>query len=208
VNDHPAPAQIIRTFLIADIRGYTGFTQERGDEAAALLAGRFAEVVHEQVEGGGGDVVELRGDEALSVFDSPRAAIRCAVGMQQRFADEIRAEPDLPLRVGIGIDAGEAVAVGDGFRGGALNLAARLCALAKPGQVLVSEGVVLFGRHVEGVEYIDQGRVALKGLREPVRYHRARFDLDLPALETAPRRGARRLALTASAPSCWPSPLQ
>lgn len=193
------PAQAIRTFLIADIRGYTGFTQTHGDEAAALLAARFADVVREQVQSGGGEVVELRGDEALCVFDSPRATIRCAVGMQQRFADEIRTRPDLPLWVGMGIDAGEAVPVGEGFRGGALNLAARLCSLAKPGQVLLSEGVVLFARHVEGVEYLDQGRVDLKGLREPVRYYRARFHLDLPPVEAAGGWGRRRIAAAAGA---------
>ena len=197
-DDHSASAQTIRTFLIADIRGYTRFTQAHGDEAAAVLAARFAEVVREQVTSGGGEVVELRGDEALCVFDSPRGSIRCAVALQRRFADEIRARPDLPLRVGIGIDAGEAVAVEAGFRGGALNLAARLCALAKPGEVLVSEGVVLFARHVEGVEYRDQGRVTLKGLREPVRYHRARFDLDLPAAEQPHGWGRRRRIVVAA----------
>ncbi len=178
--DPSSSAQKIRTFLIADIRGYTAFTQQRGDEAAAVLAARFAAIVREVVTRGDGEVVELRGDEALCVFDSPRASIRCAVSMQQRFADEIRANPDLPLRVGIGIDAGEAVAVEGGFRGGALNLAARLCSLAKPGEVLVSQGVVLFARQVDDIEYVDQGRVTLKGLREPVQYYRARFDLDMP----------------------------
>jgi class 3 adenylate cyclase len=39
----------IRTFLIADVRGYTVFTQERGDEAAAELAGKFAVVAREGV---------------------------------------------------------------------------------------------------------------------------------------------------------------
>ena len=67
-----APAES-PTFLIADVRGYTRFTQEHGDEAGARLAGRFAEVVREQVDGRGGHVVELRGDEALCVFGSPRA---------------------------------------------------------------------------------------------------------------------------------------
>ncbi len=104
----------IRTFLIADVRGYTRYTQEQGDEAAARLAERFAVVVGEQITARGGQVVELRGDEALCVFGSPRAALRAAVDLQRRCADEIRADASLPLRVGIGIDAGEAVAVEDG----------------------------------------------------------------------------------------------
>jgi class 3 adenylate cyclase len=64
----------IKTFLIADVRGYTRFTQERGDEAAARLATRFAELAREAIEAAGGTLVELRGDEALAVFDSARQA--------------------------------------------------------------------------------------------------------------------------------------
>src|SRR5215218_7930321 len=61
----------IRTFLIADVRGYTRYTQEHGDEAAARLAASFAEIVETVVEGSGGRLVEIRGDEALLVFGSP-----------------------------------------------------------------------------------------------------------------------------------------
>ena len=155
----------IRTFLIADVRGYTRYTQQHGDEAGARLAARFAEVVREQIEARSGSVVELRGDEALCVFASPRAALRAAVDLQRRCADEIRAEPSLPLRLGIGIDAGEAVSVEGGYRGGPLNLAARLCSMAAAGEVLVSEGIVHLARRVDEMTYVDRGRVELKGLR-------------------------------------------
>jgi len=69
----------ILTFLIADVRGYTAFTQTRGDEAAAELAATFAEIVREGVEARSGSVLELRGDEALAVFASARQALRAAV---------------------------------------------------------------------------------------------------------------------------------
>ena len=174
-----APAEI-RTFLIADVRGYTRFTQEHGDEAGARLAGRFAEVVREQVDGRGGRVVELRGDEALCVFGSPRAALRAAVDLQRRFADEMRADPSLPLAVGIGIDAGEAVAVAGGYRGGALNLAARLCSVAGRGEVLVSDGVVHLARRTDEMTYVDRGMRSFKGLDDPVRVYQVSFELDLP----------------------------
>ena len=179
----PSQAGAVRTFVIADVRGYTAFTQTHGDEAGARLAARFAEVTRECVEAASGELVELRGDEALVVFETPRAALRCAVSLQERYVAEMRADVSLPLRVGIGIDAGEAVRVEGGFRGGALNLAARLCARAKPGEVLVSESVVLLARRIEGVEYVDQGRVELKGLESPVRYYRAAFDLELPPVD-------------------------
>ena len=159
----------IRTFLIADVRGYTRFTHERGDEAAAELAATFAAIARETVESMGGRLLELRGDEALSVFGSPRQAIRTAVALQERFVEHTLDNPALPLRVGIGIDAGEAVPVEGGYRGGALNLAARLCSQAGPGQVLASGETAHFARRVDGLEYIEHGRLQVKGLQEPVR---------------------------------------
>jgi adenylate cyclase len=123
----------IKIFLIADVRGYTRFTQERGDEAAARLASKFAGVSRQAVEGSGGAVIELRGDEALAVFASPRQALRAAVELQGRFVEETSAEPTIPLLVGIGLDAGEAVPVEGGYRGAPLNVAARLCAGAGGG---------------------------------------------------------------------------
>jgi YVTN family beta-propeller protein len=158
----------IRAFLIADVRGYTLFTQERGDEAAAKLAAKFAQVAREGVEARGGEVLELRGDEALCVFASPRQAIRAAVELQDRFVDETLAEPALPLAVGIGLDAGEAVPVEGGYRGGALNLAARLCGQAGPGEIVASREIAHLARRVEGVRYTDRGEVNLKGMANPV----------------------------------------
>jgi ABC-type transport system substrate-binding protein/class 3 adenylate cyclase len=169
-SDPPPPGSDvqIRTFLIADVRGYTLFTQLHGDETAAKLAARFAEIADEVVSSRGGQLLELRGDEAMCVFVSPRDAIRAAVDLQRRFVDETLAEPDLPLTVGIGIDAGEAVRVGDGYRGGALNLAARLCGKAEAGEILGSREVTHLARAVDGVTYVDRGKMSFKNLTEPV----------------------------------------
>jgi DNA-binding NarL/FixJ family response regulator/class 3 adenylate cyclase len=159
----------IRTFLIADVRGYTAFTDMRGDEAGSHLAAKFAEISREVSEAHGGSIVEFRGDEALVAFDSPRDSIRAAVAMQSRFTDTSFAEEGTPLPVGIGIDAGEAVAVPDGYRGRAINLAARLCGLAGPGEVLVSQEVVHLAGRIDGLEYQERGSIPLKNLPEPVR---------------------------------------
>src|SRR4051812_26154069 len=129
----------VRTFLIADIRGYSRYTEECGDEAAADLSERFAAIVDNDVEAHEGELVEMRGDEALVVFASARQAIRAAVDLQRQF-QEAASELDIPLRVGIGIDSGEAVQLEDGsFRGAALNVAARLCGRASGGEVIRSE---------------------------------------------------------------------
>ena len=159
----------VRTFLIADVRGYSRFTEEYGDEAAARLAAKFADLVDDGVQMRGGKVVEIRGDEALAVFESARQAIRAAKDLQQIFAEESDADRDLPLRVGIGIDSGEAVELEDGsYRGSALNVAARLCALAHGGEVLVSEGTRHLAGHIPGLRYIDRGQMNLKGISDPV----------------------------------------
>jgi WD40 repeat protein/DNA-binding SARP family transcriptional activator/class 3 adenylate cyclase len=162
------PAEGINAFLIADIRGYTMFTQERGDEAAAALTGRFGDIARSLVDQRDGSLIELRGDEALATFRSPRQAIRAAVDLQSRFLEETRSTPDLPLLVGIGLDVGEAASLGGGYRGGALNLAARLCGEAGPGEILASQNLVHLAGAVDGVRYLDHGELHLKGLSDSV----------------------------------------
>ncbi len=172
----PAQDAEIRTFLIADVRGYTKFTREHGDHAAATLAATFAELARQVVEAHRGILLELRGDEALAVFVSARQALRAAVQFQQRLE-----QTGLPRGVGIGLDSGEAIPVGEGYRGGALNLAARLCGQAGPGQILASEGVIHLAAKVEGLAYVDPRVFKLKGYAEPVR-----------AVEVVPAERARR----------------
>jgi len=139
----------------------------------------------------GGSLVELRGDEALAVFDSARQALRGAADLQERFVGETVADPSLPLAVGIGLDAGEAVRVDGGYRGGALNLAARLCSLAGPGEVLVSPSVAHLARKVDGLDYVERGAVRLKGLEKPVDVVAVRPEREDAARELAFRRALR-----------------
>jgi peptide/nickel transport system substrate-binding protein len=177
----------LHTFLIADVRGYTTYTREQGDEAAAALAERFAEIVRAVVTPRDGLLLELRGDEALVVFASARNALRAAIELQERFQAEA-----FPRGVGIGLDAGEALPVGDGFRGGALNLAARLCAQAGPGQVLASETVIHLAARVEGIAYVDARTMRLKGYDQPVRM------VDVVSADRVPRGIGHRARRRAS----------
>lgn len=171
---------LILTFLIADVRSYTTFTNEQGVSAAAQLADRFAVLCRAVVSRHGGEVRELRGDEALAVFSSPRAALLAAVELQGRFRQEWEADPSLPLRVGMGIDVGEVAPVQGGYRGKALNLAARLCSLAGPGEVFASEDVVQQAERIEGLAYVERGRVQLKGFEDPIRVIHVLPQEDLP----------------------------
>ena len=198
----------VHAFLIADVRGYTAFTQQHGDEGAGALAGRFAVVARAVVEQHQGEVLELRGDEALCVFGSPRSAIRAAVALQERFVEETIADPSLPLTVGIGLDAGEAVRVEGGYRGGALNVAARLCSRARAGEVLASGGIVHLARRIEGLTFSSRGHAQLKGLDQPVEIVAVRAEeLDTvvaiapyaPAPAAAPKGRTRWKLLVAAA---------
>jgi class 3 adenylate cyclase len=159
----------VRTFVIVDVRGYSRFTEEYGDEAAARLAAKFAALVREGIEAHGGTVVEIRGDEALAVFSSARQAILAAVDLQAQFEEETERDSDLPIRVGIGIDSGEAVQLEDGsFRGAALNVAARLCGRAHGGEVIVSQATFRLAGRLAGLQYRDRGRVHLKNISDPI----------------------------------------
>jgi YVTN family beta-propeller protein len=188
----------VLTFLIADVRGFTRFTQEQGDEAASRLARHFAAIVRAALPDFGGELVETRGDEALAVFGSARQALRASVELQRRFRDRSGEDP-FPLGVGMGLDAGEAVPTDGGYRGKALNIAARLCALAAPGQILATDSVVHLAHRVEGLSYAPKRAVRLKGLEEPVRLVEVVPETELPPVPAPPpakrRVGKRRLLL-------------
>jgi branched-chain amino acid transport system substrate-binding protein len=183
---------VVRTFLIADVRGYTSFTQVRGDEEAGKLAARFAELAREAVAATGGKVIELRGDEALCVFTSARRALRAAVELQRRFRTPVEGEPAFPLGIGIGLAAGEAVPIESGYRGGALNLAARLCSLAGPGQILASETVTSLAGAVEGLRFLERRATQVKGMAKPVRVIEVVPETALPPVPAAPSPSTRR----------------
>jgi branched-chain amino acid transport system substrate-binding protein len=174
------PPADVRTFLIADVRGYTRFTQERGDEQAGELAAKFADLAGEVVSACGGRVLELRGDEALAVFGSARQALRAAVELQRRFRERTDGGPVFPLGIGIGLDAGEAVPIAGGYRGTALNLASRLCGAAGPGQILATETVVSLAAKVEGIRFVPRRPMRVKGVDTPVRTIEVVPDEELP----------------------------
>lgn len=180
----------IFVFLIADIRGYTQFTTRHGDKAAATLSLRFAEQCHAAMERWGGRLVEIRGDEALGVFASAQQALHAAHDLHARYMALTRDNPEWPDGIGVGLDVGEAEQVAGGYRGVALNRAARLCALAGPGETLVTTGVAYVAPHIEGVAFIARGQERLKGI-----------DGEVPILLAAPSSVAGIQSAVESAPA-------
>ena len=105
---------MIRTFLIADLRGYTTLSDAHGDQAAADVAERFLAIARECVDGAFGDGrrgPRGRGAGGLRLGEggAPRGA-RDPGGRRRANRTERQM-----LGVGIGLDAGEAVPVGDGY---------------------------------------------------------------------------------------------
>lgn len=155
--------RVARVFLVADIRGYTAYTARHGDLAASRLAERFAAIMAEGVTAWSGRMVELRGDEALAVFDEPGIALAAAVELQDAFGHETSAHPDAALPVGMGLDIGPAVPVGEGYRGRALNLAARLCSVSRAGEVHASIELVRSAHQTTALAFEPVSGLTLKG---------------------------------------------
>ncbi|MDP9256249.1 MAG: hypothetical protein M3Q31_06825 [Actinomycetota bacterium] len=149
------------------MRGYTGVTQEHGDEAAAELARAFATTTRAVAVRCEGAVIELRGDEALVVFASARQALRAAVELQEAFAGRSADSTALPLGVGIGVDAGEAVPLEHGLpRRSSQPRGEALCQRSSS-EVLASEGVTNLAGVCRASNFASPFGCASKGSRSP-----------------------------------------
>ena len=78
------------------------------------------------------------------------------------------------------------MAVEGGYRGGALNVAARLCSLARAGEVLASREIVHLALRVDGVRFTERGQAELKGLDKPVHVVAVRSEERDDAVAIAP----------------------
>ncbi|MFN2483554.1 MAG: ABC transporter substrate-binding protein [Candidatus Limnocylindria bacterium] len=159
---------VTRGFLFVDLRGYTTFVERHGAAVAAELLGRYRPLVRAEIDRFDGTEILTEGDSFYVVFGSVSAAVSCGLALAAAAAEESRGRPDQPIRLGIGIHAGETVKTVEGYVGGAVNIAARLCALAGPGELLVSDTVRALTHTVLLVRFVARGRRHLKGVAEPV----------------------------------------
>ncbi len=157
----------VRGFFFADLRGYTEFVERHGDRAASALLGSYRSLVRAAVGQFSGAEIRTEGDGFYVVFPSPSSAIRCGLAILEQAAASSAAAGG-PLPVGIGIHAGETEEGGEGFVGSAVNIAARVCALARPGELLVTETVRGLVRTSLPLAVEPRGRRHLKGIREPI----------------------------------------
>jgi class 3 adenylate cyclase len=101
-------------------------------------------------------------------------AVRAWLAIVESAAAESAARPDQPIRVGVGVHAGETVETADGYVGSPVNIAAGLCALAGAGEVFVSDTVRSLTQTVLPVVFASRGRKQLKGVAEPVTVYSVR----------------------------------
>jgi class 3 adenylate cyclase len=157
-----------RGFLFSDLRGFTAFVERHGNAEAAALVARFLDIARAAVARHDGAAIKTEGDSIHAVFPAASSAVLCGLAIVDAAAELSAEDPGRPMRVGVGVHAGEAVATDGGYIGTAVNLAARLCDAARPGEVLVTSTVRGITQASIQVGFVARGRRRLKGIAEPV----------------------------------------
>jgi adenylate cyclase len=146
-----------------DISGYTRLTEERGDAAAADLAGRLGRLVQRSSHGHGGRAVKWLGDGVMFHFTDPAHAVTAALEMVQGVSEQ-----DLPP-AHVGLHAGPVVFQEGDYFGRTVNIASRIADYARPHEVLASDAVVQGADDIRGIRFSEIGPVELKGVGGPIR---------------------------------------
>ena len=170
----PAAPGALCTILFTDVEGSTALTERVGDAKAREVLRAHERIVREALKAHGGAEVKAMGDGFMASFSSATRALECAVAMQRAFAAHDDEHPETPIRVRIGLNAGEPIAEEADLFGTAVILAARIAAQAKGQEILASDVVrqLVAGK---GFLFADRGDVALRGFEDPVRLYEMRW---------------------------------
>ena len=163
IQARASPEGIV-TIIFTDIVESTRLRQRLGDTAAQERFRQHNQTVRVQIEKHGGFEVKTQGDGFMVAFSDVAAALECAVAIQRAIADDNQQYPTEKIEVRIGLNCGQAIKEEEDFFGGAVVVAARLGALAKGGQILVSEAVRVLAGLPQGIGYVRRRRRRLKGL--------------------------------------------
>jgi adenylate cyclase len=151
------------TVLFTDVVGSTELLDKFGDDVADRVRRKHFKRLRQLVRAFGGTEVKSLGDGLMVAFTAAADAVACALAMQRAVA-----AGEHPLDLRIGIAAGEAVPEDGDYFGRPVVVARRLCDAAAGGEVLVSAPTPELAADRVGHEVRPLGRLALKGLREPV----------------------------------------
>lgn len=176
-----------RGFLFSDLRGFTAFAERYGNSAAADKVNRFLEITRRAIARHDGAEIKTEGDAIHAVFPSASSAVLCGLEIQDATAELNAQEPEQAIAMGVGVHAGEAVETAEGYIGRAVNIAARLCAAAKPGEVLVSSTVKGIAQASIPVGFIPRGRRRLKGIEDPIVVYAVTRDITARSSREVPR---------------------
>jgi pimeloyl-ACP methyl ester carboxylesterase len=156
VRPTPESDRELSTLLFTDIAGSTELITRLGDQAWQELLERHHAMVREELARFRGREVDTAGDGFFATFDGPARAVRCALSV-------VGAAQQLGIKIRAGLHTGEIQVMGPKISGIALHIGARVAAIAKPGEVLVSSTVkdLVAGSNIR---FADHGTHVLKGV--------------------------------------------
>jgi class 3 adenylate cyclase len=163
-----------RTILFTDVVSSTPLLTQLRDQRMREVMRDHDAVMTAAVTGHGGRIVKTIGDAFMAEFAVPSAAVEAAIEAQRQIREKFAAS-DIPLRVRIGINAGEPIEEAGDLHGASVVIAKRLESAAETSGILVSDVVK---QAVAGKEFVfeDRGLVELKGFEEPVRAWAVRWE--------------------------------
>jgi len=161
ISVHPAPDGTV-TIMFSDIEGSTQLTERLGDKRWMDVLREHNGIVREHLKAHGGFEVKSEGDGFMMAFQSAGKALACASAMQKALAER-NGTVEEPIRVRIGLHAGEVIKEGEDFFGRNVIMAARVASQAHGGEILASSVLKAL---VEGsnVSWGERRTVQLKGL--------------------------------------------
>jgi predicted ATPase/class 3 adenylate cyclase/DNA-binding CsgD family transcriptional regulator len=174
------------TFVFSDIEGSTRLVKALRERYPQVLS-EHRRLVRAAIAARGGREVDTQGDAFFAAFGTATQAVLCALDTQRALAAH-RWPGGAQVRVRIGIHTGQAVPAGGAYTGLAVHRAARICAAARGGQVLVSQATQTLIEDEEegedlGFTLVDVGEHQLKDLDRPVRlFQLAAAGLEAPSV--------------------------
>ncbi len=156
------------TILFTDMESSTALTQQLGDAGAQEVRRVHNDIVRVALGEHDGREIKHTGDGIMASFSTASAALECAIAIQRGVAAHKEAQPDSPLGVYVGLNAGEPIAEEDDLFGTSVDLAARLVDHAQPGQIIASDVV---RQLAAGKRFLfsDLGETELRGFEDPVK---------------------------------------
>lgn len=166
-----AQAQGIVCIMFTDLVGSTQMTHERGDYGAQEIVRIHNAIVRSALAGHHGREVKHTGDGIMASFSSAANAVRAAMQIRESLGEHNARADALPVRVRMGLNAGEAVQEEDDFFGTTVQLSARVCDKADEGEIFVTDNVRELSKG-QGIGFDDAGQYEMKGVPEAMTLYR------------------------------------